>query len=231
MNMSCQHTDGTPFRPHEDLGKTSLIASVDSGLDGRSSNFQLAIHSVAIGAEARTQHGIWMAPEYSGLWRADTWQVPGGSRFYWYLPSVLTAMEANSSIELPAAAFGEWDAQNGTSDWSNAVRKAISEHFTPYANRDTQTRPWPKATYQGLGALPAYQTEDALYQTVANAKQLQLEQWTWDAGTYTWCKPSSVCNGTDAVEGRCCDAQGEWFPRYIMIHHLLRKSLEEARNN
>ena len=146
LNMSCAHTAGTPFRPHEDLGTTALLATVDSGLDGRSSNFQLAIHSVAIGAEARTQHGIWMAPEYSGLWRADTWRVPGGSRFYWYLPSVLTAMQAGATIQLPAAAFGEWSAQNGTSDWSNAVRKAISQHFTPFANRATMLRPWPKAT-------------------------------------------------------------------------------------
>ena len=43
LNMSCQHVTGTPylFRPHEDLLSTPLIASVDSGLDGRSSNFQV----------------------------------------------------------------------------------------------------------------------------------------------------------------------------------------------
>ena len=38
-----------------------------------------------------------------------------------------------------------------------------------------------------------------LYQTVANAAELGLEQWTWDAGTYTWCQPSSVCNGAFVV--------------------------------
>lgn len=48
-NQSCQHIAGTPFRPHEDVATRALIASVDSGLDGRSSNAQLAIHSVAIG--------------------------------------------------------------------------------------------------------------------------------------------------------------------------------------
>ena len=47
-----------------------------------------------------------MAPEYSGLWRQDTWQLPGATRFYWYLPSLLTAMEKGQTIELPAAAFG-----------------------------------------------------------------------------------------------------------------------------
>eukprot|EP01047_Picozoa_sp_COSAG01_P102683 COSAG01_NODE_32238_length_584_cov_1.142268_1_plen_40_part_10 len=40
--MTCQHVAGTPFRPHEDLTTTPLIATVDSGIDGRSSNFQLA---------------------------------------------------------------------------------------------------------------------------------------------------------------------------------------------
>jgi hypothetical protein len=126
---------------------------------------------------------------------------------------VLTTMHAGQTIELPAAAFGEWSSNNGETDWSNAVRKAISMHFTPLANRVTQTRPHPLATYQGLGALPAYQTEDVLYQTVANAGELQLEQWTWDAGTYTWCLPSSVCNGSKVVEAKCCDGQGDWFPQ------------------
>ena len=71
----------------------------------------------------------------------------------------------------------------------------------------------PQAVYQGLGALPSYQTEDVLYQTVANAGALSLEQWTWDAGTYTWCNSSSVCNGTDVVDGKCCDHQGAWEPQ------------------
>jgi hypothetical protein len=210
-NMTCQHVAGTPFRPHEDLTTTPLIATVDSGIDGRSSNFQLAIHSVAMGSVAAAQHGVWMAPEYSGLWRQDTWQLADATRFYWYLPSLLTSMNEGQTIELPAAAFGEWSANGGASDWSNAVRKVISQHFTPLANRVTKQRPWAKATYQGLGALPSYQTEDVLYQTVANAQLLELEQWTWDAGTYTWCKPSSQCNGTAVVEGRCCDSQGDWF--------------------
>ena len=57
-------------------------------------------------------------------------------------------MHQGQTIELPAAAFGEWNADGGKSDWSNAVRKAISEHFTPLANRLTNERPQPKATYQ-----------------------------------------------------------------------------------
>ena len=210
-NNSCDHVAGTPFRPHEDWQTTPLVASADSGLDGRSSNFQLAIHSVAMGEVASTTHGVWMAPEYSGLWRADTWAVPGGSRFYWSLPSLLFAMTEGQSVPLPTAAFGEWNADGGQVDWSNAVRAAISTHFTPAANRGTGARPTAKAVYQGLGALPSYQTEEVLYQTVANAKRLGLEQWTWDAGTYTWCHASSVCNGTDVVLGRCCDEQGDWF--------------------
>ena len=145
LNLSCQHVAGTPFRPHEDLHTTPLVASVDSGLDGRSSNFQLAIHSVAIGSNASEQHGIWMAPEYSGLWRHDVWQLPGATRFYWSLPSLLTAMRAGQTIQLPAAAFGQWSAEGGAVDWSNAVRKAISQHFTPLANRNSGQRPWPKA--------------------------------------------------------------------------------------
>lgn len=153
-----------------------------------------------------------MAPEYSGLWRVDTWQLSGsGSRFYWYLPSLLATLHEGQVLELPAAAFGEWSANDGT-DWSNAVRKAISTHFTPFANRLTKERPWPKVTYQGLGALPSYQTEDVLYKTAANAGELKLEQWTWDAGTYTWCQPASLCNGTSVIEGKCCDAQRAWFP-------------------
>ena len=93
------------------------------------------------------------------------------------------------------------------------MRKAISTHFTPPANRATNKRPEPKAAYQGLGALPSYQTEDVLYRTVARSGQMGLEQWTWDAGTYTWCNKSSVCNGTSLVEGKCCDRQGDWFPQ------------------
>ena len=65
--------------------------------------------------------------------------------------------------------------------------------------------------YQGLGALPSYQTEDTLYETVARAGKLGLEQFTWDAGTYTWCKPASQCNGSAVAAGKCCDAQGDWF--------------------
>ena len=74
---------------------------------------------------------------------------------------VPTAM-AGESVALPAAAFGEWSADGGDNDWSNAVRRAISSHFTPLANRRTRERPIAKATYQGLGALPSYQTEDVL---------------------------------------------------------------------
>ena len=50
--------------------KLVLMEQVDSGLDGRSSNEQLAIHSVAIGSTADTQRGIWMGPEYSGEYTA-----------------------------------------------------------------------------------------------------------------------------------------------------------------
>lgn len=125
-----------------------------------------------------------MGPEYSGLWRVDSWQIEGrGTRFYWYLPSLLATMRAGQTIELPAAAWGEWSAEGGETDWSNAVRRAISTHFTPLADRATGQRPVAKAVYQGLGALPSYQTEDVLYQTIRNAGQLGLEQWTWDAGT------------------------------------------------
>jgi len=92
-------------------------------------------------------------------------------------------MSAGDTVALPAAAFGEWSADGGDSDWSNAVRQAISSHFTPLADRQTGERPVAKATYQGLGALPSYQTEDVLYTTVAHAGRLGLEQWTWDAGT------------------------------------------------
>ena len=154
-----------------------------------------------------------MAPEFSGLWRSDTWSVPGsGSRFYWSLPSLLVAMDKGQRVALPAASLGEWHAAGGGTDWSNAVRAAIATHFTPDADRTTGTPPWPKAVYQGLGALPSYQTEDVLYRTVANAKRLKLEQWTWDAGTYLWCKPASVCNGSAVVEGDCCDGQNDWEP-------------------
>eukprot|EP00664_Eupelagonemidae_sp_cell27_P010323 gene10323-187_t len=113
-----------------------------------------------------------MAPEYSGLWRADTWGVEGGSRFYWYLPSLLFAMQRGQTVDLPAAALGEWSADGGRTghagaaggrpvleggpatsiarrprgaDWSNAVRRAISQHFTPPADRGTGARPFPKA--------------------------------------------------------------------------------------
>jgi hypothetical protein len=51
------------------------------------------------------------------------------------------------------------------------------------------------------------------YVTTLKAKRLGLEQWTWDAGTYTWCNTSAVCNGTAVVEGKCCDSQGDWFPQ------------------
>jgi|EP01046_Picozoa_sp_COSAG06_P007973 hypothetical protein len=65
VNGSCQHVDGTPFLPHETLATSKHVAAVDSGLDGRSSNFQLAIHSVAIGVDnASSTTGIWMGPEY-----------------------------------------------------------------------------------------------------------------------------------------------------------------------
>ena len=57
-----------------------MNAEVDSGLDGRSSDFQLPIHSIELGggATASESHGVRMAPEYSGIWRMDAYYSPDG---------------------------------------------------------------------------------------------------------------------------------------------------------
>jgi len=89
------------------------------------------------------------------------------------------------------------------------VRRVIATDYTP----PFQGMP-PKqlAVYQGLGALPSYQTEDQLYITADKSIELELEAFIFDAGTYTHCQPSSVCNGSAVWQGKCCDPQGAWWP-------------------
>ena len=69
----------------------------------------------------------------------------------------------------------------------------------------------PLAMYQGLGALPAYQTEDVLYRATRNVQRLGAEAFVFDAGTYTECQPASACNGSAVWEGKCCAAQSQWW--------------------
>lgn len=176
----------------EDL--VSLSASVDSGISGRSSNFQLPIHSVELGSDnVSTSSGIWMAPEYSGIWRMDAFSIAavGGTRFYWSLPSLLFTMGQGESLRLPAAVVGQWTAKGGSSDWSNAVRAAIGRDFSPRMGGGRGDSVQPLTLYQGLGALPAYQTEDVLYETTRRVQAIGVEAFVFDAGTYT--RLAAVC--------------------------------------
>ena len=148
--VACNVVAGTPFRSHED--PALRVASVDSGLDGRSSNFQLPIHSVELGhGNASAAAGVWMAPEYSGIWRMDAYTIRSaqpatlqvgtgqqnppmlGTRFYYSLPSLLFTLAQSESVQLPTASFGVWDAAGGASDWANAVRSAIATYVCLFA--------------------------------------------------------------------------------------------------
>ena len=213
----CQATAGTPARAFET--PSSTVAEVDSGLDGRSSNFQLPIHSIELGggANASESHGVWMAPEYSGIWRMDAYYSPDGeddtgagsrNTFYWSLPSFLFTMAKSESVQLPWASFGQWDAEGGATDWANAVRLAMATHYTQNVS-GARVKPLP--VYQGLGALPSYQTEDVLYETTARVQRFGVEAFVFDAGTYTSCQPASICNGSAVWENKCCEPQGNWW--------------------
>ena len=217
QGQHCQATAGTPARPFENPNST--VAEVDSGLDGRSSNFQLPIHSIELGGgqNASSSHGVWMAPEYSGIWRMDAYSADGSedytgaaghNTFYWSLPSFLFTMKQSETIQLPWASFGIWDANGGASDWANSVRLAMATHYTQNVSG---ARVKPLAVYQGLGALPSYQTEDVLYETTSRVERFGVEAFIFDAGTYTSCQPSSVCNGTAVWSNKCCEPQGNWW--------------------
>lgn len=60
---ACDALGGTPYHDLEPASRR--ILSMDSGCDGRSSNFMLPIVSVEFGgSNASTARGIWTAPEY-----------------------------------------------------------------------------------------------------------------------------------------------------------------------
>ena len=77
-------------------------------------------------------------------------------------------MPRSESVQLPWASFGQWDAHGGSSDWANSVRLAMAMHYTPHiSGAHVQAL----SVYQGLGALPSYQTEDVLYNTTATVQR------------------------------------------------------------
>ena len=163
------------------------VVSVDSGPDGRSSNTWLPIWSVAVGSTA----GVWMGPEYSGIWALNAYKVEGtGTQFLISLPSLLFTMLQGEDIELPRAALGHWSqTQTGGGggplgsggDWSNAVRSAITTHFTPRFDGEP---PVALAEFQGLSGIPRWETESVLHSAVDVAAALGLEAFTFDAGVY-----------------------------------------------
>ena len=178
------------------------------------------------GTNASRAHGVWMGPEYSGIWRMDAyWNAGaadgggggngvvggggGGTTFYWSLPSFLFTMSQSESVQLPWASFGQWDAQGGASDWANAVRLAIATHYTQPVSGAVPVKPL--AVYQGLGALPSYQTEDVLYETTKRVQRFGVEAFIFDAGTYTSCQPASQCNGSAVWANKCCEPRSAWW--------------------
>lgn len=105
------HSCNTARRRYQ-YSDAPLIVSVDSGDDGRSSNENLPIWSVEVGSSkaAASAYGVWMGPEYSGLWALHGYKALGslGSSFLISLPSMLFAMRKAEEIVLPRAAFGQW---------------------------------------------------------------------------------------------------------------------------
>lgn len=164
-----------------------LLVSVDSGDDGRSSNENLPIWSVEVGSSALVGHGtatpaygVWLGPEYSGLWALHGYQAAAasGTSFLISLPSMLFTMRKAEQVVLPRAAFGQWA---GGRDWSNAVRAAITAHFVPPLSGEP---PRALAGFQGLNGIPGWETEAVLHTTAKRAGALGLEAFTFDAGVY-----------------------------------------------
>lgn len=204
-----QLTHATPDYEHEP--SAARVASASSDLDGRSSNVQLPIFSVEVApAGGGARRGLWLGPEYSGAWRLDAYAVESGTRLYVGLPTMLFTMRRGEAVALPRVAFGSWAASADAplaSDWSNAVRYAISRHLTPSVGG---SRPVPFASYQGLGGLPEWQTEDELLRLSRRAGHrpggLGLESFVFDAGLYY------PLNATGCVDPAApwCDHSAWW---------------------
>ena len=80
-----------------------------------------------------------------------------------------------------------------------------------YAQNMSGARAKPLPVYQGLGALPSYQTEDALYETTSRVQRFGVEALVFDAGTHTSCQPASICNGSAVWGNKCCEPQDSWW--------------------